>query len=118
VGAGLTAGTVVAGYLAGEQVLPYWLFAGAAAASCLAFVALNREPSSEAQPHGPMQWAYFLKSFWISPRDHPDFAWAFARRFAIYMVIRRWRPICSTYCATISGWRMARRTSPSPIWRC
>ena len=83
--AGLTAGTVVAGYLAGERVLAYGLFAGAIAASCLAFVALNREPPSDAQPYRPIQWGSFLKSFWISPREHPDFAWAFASRFTIYM---------------------------------
>ena len=83
--AGLTAGTVVAGYLAGERVLAYGLFAGAIAASCIAFVALNREPPSDAAPHRPMQWGSFLKSFWISPRAHPDFAWAFASRFTIYM---------------------------------
>ncbi|WP_298395503.1 MFS transporter [Sphingobium sp.] len=83
--AGLTAGTVVAGYLAGDRVLAYGLFAGAIAASCIAFVALNREPPSDALPHRAMQWGSFLKSFWISPRAHPDFAWAFASRFTIYM---------------------------------
>ncbi|WP_420145632.1 MFS transporter [Sphingobium sp.] len=83
--AGLTAGTVVAGYLAGERVLAYALFAGAIAASCIAFVALNREPPSDDLPHRPIIWSSFAKSFWISPRDHPDFAWAFASRFTIYM---------------------------------
>ena len=83
--AGLTAGTVVAGYLAGERVLAYGLFAGAIAASCLAFVAINREPASDAMPRRPMRWGEFLKGFWISPREHPDFAWAFASRFFIYM---------------------------------
>jgi len=27
----------------------------------------------------------FLRGFWISPREHPDFAWAFFGRFSIYM---------------------------------
>ena len=83
--AGLTAGTFVAGHLAGERVLAYGLFAGAIAASCLAFVAINREPSSERLPRRPIHWGSFFKSFWISPRKHPDFAWAFASRFFIYM---------------------------------
>lgn len=83
--AGLTAGTVVAGYLAGERVLAYGLFAGAIAASCLAFVAINREPPSDHLPRRPVYWREFLKGFWISPRQHPDFAWAFASRFFIYM---------------------------------
>ncbi|PKP93356.1 MAG: MFS transporter [Alphaproteobacteria bacterium HGW-Alphaproteobacteria-16] len=83
--AGLTAGTVVAGYLAGDRVLAYGLFALAIAASCIAFVVINREPPSDQAPRRPMQWGAFLKGFWISPREHPDFAWAFASRFFIYM---------------------------------
>lgn len=83
--AGLTAGTVVAGYLASERVLAYGLFAGAIAASCIAFVAINREPPSDVLPRRTMHWGAFFKSFWISPREHPDFAWAFASRFTIYM---------------------------------
>lgn len=84
--AGLTAGTVVAGYLASERMLAYGLFAFAIGASCLAFVLLNREPSSTAMPkRPPFRLGAFLKGFWISPREHPDFAWAFASRFTIYM---------------------------------
>jgi MFS family permease len=83
--AGLTAGTVVAGYLAGDAMLAYGLFAAAIAVSCLAFIALNREPSSAAMPRRPIAWGEFLRGFWISPREHPDFAWAFLSRFTIYM---------------------------------
>ncbi|MFX7690422.1 hypothetical protein ABTJ45_20655, partial [Acinetobacter baumannii] len=71
--------------LAGERVLAYGLFAGAIAASCLAFVAINREPRSDHLPHRPVHWREFLKGVWINPREHPDFAWAFASRFFIYM---------------------------------
>lgn len=83
--AGLTAGTVVAGYLAGAQVLAYSLFALAIAASCIAFVVINREPSSAHLPARSFSWIAFAKGFWISPKEHPDFAWAFAGRFTIYM---------------------------------
>ncbi len=83
--AGLTAGTVVAGYLAGERILAYGLFAAAIAMACLVFVLINREPPSDAMPPRPIQWGAFFRSFWISPRAHPDFAWAFASRFTIYM---------------------------------
>jgi MFS family permease len=83
--AGLTAGTVVAGYLAGARVLAYGLFAVAIAVSCLAFVLINREPSSADAPARPFSWKAFGASFWISPKDHPDFAWAFAGRFTVYM---------------------------------
>jgi MFS family permease len=83
--AGLTAGTVVAGYLAGAQVLAYGLFAVAIAVSCIAFVLINREPSSAETPARAFSWKAFATSFWISPKKHPDFAWAFAGRFTVYM---------------------------------
>lgn len=82
---GLTAGTVVAGYLAGERALAYGLFATAIAVSCLAFVVINREPPATDRPARHFSLRNFLKSFWIDPRRHPDFAWAFAGRFTIYM---------------------------------
>ena len=83
--AGLTAGTVVAGYLAGDRVLAYSLFALAIAASSIAFVIINREPPANDRPVRHFSWMGFLKGFWIDPRQHPDFAWAFAGRFTIYM---------------------------------
>jgi Na+/melibiose symporter-like transporter len=31
----------------------------------------------------PFDWRAFLRSFWISPRAHPDFAWAWLTRFLV-----------------------------------
>jgi hypothetical protein len=31
----------------------------------------------------PFTWPGFARSFWLSPRRHPDFAWAWLARFAI-----------------------------------
>lgn len=83
--AGLTAGTVVAGYLAGERALAYGLFAVAIAMSSIAFVLINREAPATDRPARPFVLRSFLKGFWIDPRRHPDFAWAFAGRFTVYM---------------------------------
>ena len=41
----------------------------------------GRLASSTATP--PWQWRAFLAGFWISPRRHPDFAWAWITRFLI-----------------------------------
>ncbi|WP_457201384.1 MFS transporter [Nocardioides sp. HB32] len=30
-----------------------------------------------------LDWGAFLRSFWISPRSHPDFAWAWITRFLV-----------------------------------
>src|SRR3546814_15963058 len=82
---GLTVVTIVAGLLAGTIVYAYWLFAVAIVVVCLAFVLINREPPVTAAMPPPFRPSEFLKSFWVSPREHPDFAWAFFGRFTIYM---------------------------------
>ena len=45
------------------------------------FVLANRDTSSVAVERTPMSLGTFLRGFWVSPRQHPDFAWAFAARF-------------------------------------
>ena len=31
----------------------------------------------------PLDWKQLLRSFWVSPREHPDFAWAWLTRFMV-----------------------------------
>ena len=31
----------------------------------------------------PLAWKQLLRSFWVSPREHPDFAWAWLTRFMV-----------------------------------
>lgn len=89
VGAGMTAGgtigIVVAGYLASSLTFAYAIFASAIAVACVSFVILNPEPPVDGPRPEPVKVGAFFKSFWISPRKHPDFAWAFFGRFSIYM---------------------------------
>lgn len=74
VGAGLAAatGSITAGYLAVAVTLvvlslPY----------CLA----SRDVAIVSAP--PFHAARFVRSFWVSPTRHPDFAWAWLTRFLI-----------------------------------
>ncbi|WNO52396.1 MFS transporter [Stakelama saccharophila] len=89
VGAGMTAGCtvgiIVAGLIAPAITSAYFLFAIAVAAACILFVILNPEPRFTGGPAEPFRLREFAKSFWVSPRKHPDFAWAFLGRFTIYM---------------------------------
>lgn len=34
-------------------------------------------------PLEPMDWKRLVRSFWVSPREHPDFAWAWLTRFLV-----------------------------------
>lgn len=83
--AGGTVGIILAGYLAWDLKLGYLVFALAIAACCVAFVLINREPSTQDLPVEPFKWGTFFRSFWVSPREYPDFGWAFFGRFAMYL---------------------------------
>jgi len=83
--AGGTVGIVVAGHLAWNITLAYLVFAVAIAVVCVGFVVINPEPRVTAPRPAPFKLGRFLESFWVNPRQHPDFAWAFFGRFTIYM---------------------------------
>jgi MFS family permease len=83
--AGVSFGTFFAGSLASQIPLAYGIIGTAIIVVCLLFVLLNPEPRITMPPAAPLKLGAFLKGFWISPREHPDFAWAFLGRFAIYM---------------------------------
>ncbi|MGC5360574.1 MFS transporter [Streptomyces sp. DT24] len=77
---GTTVGAVVAAAFAGRAGLGHLTLSALVLAAVALFVRLNREPSTVAAPRPPWSWAAFARSMWISPRRHPDFAWAFVAR--------------------------------------
>jgi len=89
VGAGMTAGcpagVAISGLMADQLTLAYWAFSIAIIVVSLAFILLNPEPRQTYPEPKPFQFKSFFSGFWISPKKHPDFAWAFLGRFTIYM---------------------------------
>ncbi|WP_242123377.1 MFS transporter [Sphingobium sp. Sx8-8] len=83
--AGVSAGTILGGLFAQQLGLAYFALGAAIAAVSTAFVLLNPETPFTGPRPVPFRLASFARSFWVSPRHHPDFAWAFAGRFTIYM---------------------------------
>jgi MFS family permease len=83
--AGVSAGTIYGGLMAPHLTLAYMSIGAAIIIVCFAFVLLNPEPAAPLQPPPPFRLGAFLRSFWVDPRAHPDFAWAFVGRFTIYM---------------------------------
>lgn len=47
----------------------------------LPFVLLTRDGQVRQKDIPPWNWRTFIAGFWISPRKHPDFAWAWGTRF-------------------------------------
>ncbi|WP_244246786.1 MFS transporter [Nocardioides euryhalodurans] len=72
--AGLT-GSIATGYLATLVVLLLLTLPYALGSRDLALPADHRPP--------PFAIGSFVRSFWISPREHPDFAWAWITRFLV-----------------------------------
>ncbi|WP_138444120.1 MFS transporter [Sinomonas susongensis] len=82
---GMTLGVVVAGLLLAQAGLAYAIFAVAVIVLAFVFITVNADASSKEVPTSPFSWKAFLGGFWISPRRHPDFAWAFAGRFTMFL---------------------------------
>ena len=85
IGVGITVGNavgaVVAGGTASMGAVPYVVLSALVVVVVGAFVLLNRDEPSTDLPRERTTAAAFLRGFWVDPRRHPDFAWAFGSRF-------------------------------------
>ncbi|MDY0913931.1 MFS transporter [Rathayibacter festucae] len=86
IGLGITvgnaAGAVIAGSTVGSGALPYVVLAVILLVIVALFVVVNPDRSSRDVVAAPRRTVgEFLRGFWVDPRKHPDFAWAFAARF-------------------------------------
>jgi MFS family permease len=51
----------------------------------LPFVLFTRSLRLDPADRPPFRWNEFARSFWVSPRRYPDFAWAWATRFLVML---------------------------------
>lgn len=82
---GMTVGVMIAASLGARIGVGYSVFGGAVIVVTVLFVLFNRDWSSKHATVAPFRWGAFFKGFWINPRRHPDFAWAFAARFLLIL---------------------------------
>ncbi|MFF3441480.1 MFS transporter [Streptosporangium sp. NPDC002721] len=61
----------------------YFLIAALVPLGVLPFVLTTHDPRLTARP--PFELRAFLRGFWISPRSHPDFFWAWLTRFLMQL---------------------------------
>ncbi|NRQ37602.1 MFS transporter [Nonomuraea sp. NN258] len=83
---GPLAGGVVVTLLVTGRVQGYLATAALLLATTLPFLFVVGERDAVA-PSPPFRLRAFLAGFWISPRRHPDFAWAWISRFLIMLSI-------------------------------
>jgi MFS family permease len=73
-GSGIAAatGSIAAGYLTVSGVLVL---------TTLPYILDSRDIRLPRELRPELRWGAFLRSFWVSPREHPDFGWAWITRF-------------------------------------
>ncbi|MFJ9004134.1 MFS transporter [Streptomyces canus] len=76
VGTGLA--TAAGGIAAGYAACAVFTLAGV-----MPYVLRHRDLRLAATDRPPWSWRAFARGFWLSPRRHPDFAWAWLTRFLI-----------------------------------
>ncbi|MFB6611460.1 MFS transporter [Agromyces sp. NPDC056379] len=78
---GATLGIIVAGQFGTNFGVGYSAFGVIVIVVTIAYVIVDRDWSSKEATVAPWSWKQFFGGFWINPKRHPDFAWAFTARF-------------------------------------
>lgn len=81
-------GIALATLLAAAGLPTLWMIVIPAAiglVGVLVFVGILRDRRLERSETTPFRLGAFLRGFWVSPRRHPDFAWAFTGRFLMLL---------------------------------
>ncbi len=84
---GLVAGTAAVVAVFTGQTSGYLVLAALLAALALPFVLLTPDHPLEPEHRAPLSWRHLARSYWISPRAYPDFAWAWVTRFLVQLAI-------------------------------
>ncbi|MFJ3667159.1 MFS transporter [Streptomyces sp. NPDC090106] len=84
--AALVVGSVIVALLPHDSDGMFVVPAVVGAALLALFAALmNDRPSSHDAPHPRLTVAMMVSTFWVSPRRHPDFGWAYLSRFLLQL---------------------------------
>jgi MFS family permease len=84
---GLVIGTILVVEVFTGVISGYLVLAVAFAAFTLPFVLFTRDHPLEPADRSPLSWRELARSYWISPRAYPDFAWAWVTRFLMCLAV-------------------------------
>lgn len=113
---GTLLGAIVCGQLLGSQPegLKYAAIAGVLLIIMIATVLLVKEnPLEEKQPK--IQWVSYIKSLWISPKEHPNFAWVWITRALVMLGFYSISPYINDFLIDRIGVKPADVNSVAPI---
>ena len=84
---GLVIGTVLVVDIFTKVSTGYTVLAVLLALLAIPFVFMTPDHPLEAADRTPFSWRQLARSYWISPRQYPDFAWAWITRFLASLAI-------------------------------
>ena len=84
---GLVVGTILVVAVFTGQTSGYVVLAVLMAVLVLPFVLLTPDYPLGSKDRKPFSWRELGRSYWISPREYPDFAWAWITRFLMSLAI-------------------------------
>ena len=85
---GLVAGTVLVVLALGSNVINgYYIMGALFFLLVIPFVFFTPDHPLPAEHREPFSWRRLAGAYWISPREHPDFAWAWLTRFLASLAI-------------------------------
>jgi MFS family permease len=85
---GLILGTVLVLDIFSRTLLEgYTALAILLAALTVPFVFMTPDYPLESEHRAPLSWRGMIRSYWISPRQYPDFGWAWLTRFLVSLAI-------------------------------
>lgn len=88
---GVILGSIIATAIPGEntaadgQSMRYMAVAVIVLLTAALFVLTMRDPRLDRERVAAFDAGQFLRGFWVSPKEHPDFAWVFVTRFLVVL---------------------------------
>lgn len=82
---GILAAAYVSSWFVGNMLLLFLVPAGVAVITALAYCVVLPDRQVRVHPD-PGGWKTLATTFWVSPRQYPDFAWVWLSRFLIILV--------------------------------
>ncbi len=109
---GTLVGAFAAGFISKASNLAAYAFviAGVGVFALITLFGIKEIPL--AHKPAPIKWGTYLKSLWIDPRKHPDFAWVWITRFLVMLGFYAIEPYIAYYLHDVIGVKDPRTTAP------
>ena len=82
---GVVVGVALVSYVVPDLQQGTWLVAGVMVVLLIPMVTLIPDARLPRDTIAPFHWGRFWSGFWVSPKQYPDFAWAWITRFLVWL---------------------------------